>query len=167
MNITIEQATPADAAAMLAYLRQVGGETNNLTFGAEGLPVSVEEEAAHIARLQNSPDGILLVAKAQGRIIGDASLARLPRRMRHRGDFGIAVIREYWNRGVGGKLLDGIIRFAREHDFDCIDLQVRCDNPGAIHLYEKFGFQKLCTYPGFFKLGEERVDFDFMCLHLR
>lgn len=166
MNITIEPAVPADAAAMLAYLRQVGGETDNLTFGAEGLPISVEEEAAHIAQLQNSPDGIILVAKAQGRIIGDASLSRLPRRMSHRGDLGIAVVREYWNQGVGGKLLDGIIRFARTNGFDCIDLQVRCDNLGAIRLYEKFGFQKLCTYPGFFKMGEERIDFDFMCLRL-
>lgn len=42
MNITIQRATTADAAAILEHLKQVGGETDNLTFGAEGMPFSIE-----------------------------------------------------------------------------------------------------------------------------
>lgn len=36
MSIMIDKATPADAAAIIEYLKQVGAETDNLTFGAEG-----------------------------------------------------------------------------------------------------------------------------------
>ena len=167
MSITVEKATPADAAAIIEYLKQVGGETDNLSFGAEGLPITVEAEAAYIAQLGNSHDSIMLVAKDHGKIIGDASLNRLPRRMSHRGDLGIAVVKEHWNKGVGSQLLCKILDFAKENSFEMIDLQVRSDNLQAIHLYEKYGFQKIGTYPAFFKIGSQFVDFDFMCLVLK
>ena len=47
----IDQARPKDAAQLLAYLKQVGSETDNLTFGAEGLPGTAEQEAAYQAIL--------------------------------------------------------------------------------------------------------------------
>lgn len=167
MSITIGKAVPADAAALVEYLKQVGGETDNLTFGVEGLPITAEEEAAYIAQLENSQDRIMLVAKEQGKIIGNANLNRLPRRLNHRGDLGLSVIREYWNRGVGSQLLKGILNFARENDFHIVELQVRSDNSRAIHLYEKYGFQKLCTYPDFLKVGDQFTDADYMYLKLK
>ena len=45
----IDQARPEDAAQLLAYLKRVGSETDNLTFGAEGLPGTAEQEAAYRA----------------------------------------------------------------------------------------------------------------------
>ena len=90
MRITIEKATPADAAALLAFLKQVGGETENLTFGGEGLPFTVEAEAQYLASMENSRDDVMLLAKINGEIVGNASLSRMPRRMRHRGDFSTA-----------------------------------------------------------------------------
>lgn len=167
MSIVIERATPADAEAMLEYLKQVGEETDNLTFGAEGLPFTVEEEAEYIAKTENSHDEIALVAKDNGRIIGDVSLSRLPRRMSHRGDLGISVIKEYWNRGVGSRLLGEVIEIAKAYSFEIIDLQVRTDNSAAIHLYEKFGFQKIGTHDSFFKMGGEYISFDYMCLKIK
>lgn len=167
MNIVIEKATVRDAEAMLAYLKQIGGETDNLSFGAEGLPLTIEEEAAHIRQAEHSRDEVLFVAKDNGRIIADVSLTRLPRRMQHRGDLGIAVLREYWNRGIAGRLLCEVVRFAKENSFDGIDLQVRSDNTAAIHLYEKFGFQKIGTHPCFFKMGAEEISFHYMYLKIQ
>lgn len=102
-----------------------------------------------------------------GKIIGNGSLNRLPRRMSHRGELSVSVAKNHWNKGIGGQLLIKLIDFAKENSFDIIDLQVRSDNLSAIHLYEKYGFQKICTYPGFFKIGNEFIDFDYMCLRLR
>lgn len=119
MNIVIERATAKDAAAMIEYLKQIGG---------------------------------------------DASLNRLVRRMSHRGDFGIAVIKEYWNQGIGSQLMEKILEFAKENSFEIIDLQVRSDNLRAIHLYERYGFKKMGTHPAFFKINQEYVPFDYMYL---
>lgn len=166
MNITIEKASPADAAELLDFLKQVGGETDNLTFGSEGVPFSVEAEAAYIAGMEHSRDNIMLVAKDNGRIVGTAVLSRLSRRMAHRGDFCITVAKEYWNRGIGSQLLEAILDFARVHSFEVLDLQVRHDNARAIRLYEKYGFEKIGEHPAFFKMDEEYICFDLMCLRL-
>lgn len=166
MSIVIEKASCEDAQAIIDYLKQAGGETDNLTFGADEFNFTVEEEEKHIKQLENSCDEVMFVAKDNGKIVGDASLSRLPRRMKHRGDFGIAVLKEYWNKGIGSRLLNEIINFAKENSFEVIDLQVRSDNKGAIHLYEKFGFKKIGTHESFFKIGNEEIAFDYMCLKI-
>ncbi len=166
MSIVIEKAICDDAEAILEYLKKVGSETDNLTFGSEGLSLSVEEEVAYIKELENSGDGVLFVAKDNGRIIGDAGLDRLPRRMHHRADLGIAVLKEYWNKGVGSRLLTEIIKFAKENSIGVIDLQVRSDNAAAIALYKRFGFKKLGTHMSFFKMENEDIPFDYMYLKI-
>ena len=35
-----------------------------------------------------------------------------------------------------------------------------------LETYEKLGFRKLCTFPGFFKINGELIDFDLMNLEL-
>lgn len=167
MNITIMKARSEDAAEILQYLKQVGVETDNLSFGEEGLPFTVESEAAYIRQIENSFDEIMLIAKENGKIVGNASLSRMPRRMKHRGDFSISVLKKYWNKGIGRQLLFEIIKYAKENSFEIIDLQVRSDNLSAIRLYEKFGFKKIGAHPAFFKMNGEEISFDYMCLMIK
>ncbi len=166
MNITIEKAKASDAKEILQYLKQIGAETDNLSFGGEGLPFSAKAEAEYISQLENSCDGIMLLAKSDNKIVGSADLNRLPRRMCHRGEMSVSVLKEYWNKGIGSSLLREIIRFAKDNSFEIIDLQVRSDNTAAIHLYEKFGFVKAGTHPAFFKIKNTEISFDYMFLKL-
>ncbi len=166
MELTIKKATPSDAANLLEFMKLIGSETDNLTFGAEGVPFSTEDEAAYIASMEDSRDNVMLLAKDGEKIVGNASLNRLPRRMSHRGDFSVAVAKEYWNKGIGGRLLEEILSFAKENGFSVIDLQVRSDNLSAIHLYEKLGFRKIGCHPAFFRINGVDVAFDYMYLNL-
>ncbi len=43
-DIMIRKAFLEDAEALLSYLQKIGRQTDNLSFGAEGLPVSLEQE---------------------------------------------------------------------------------------------------------------------------
>lgn len=47
-DVVIKEALPEDAEARIAYARQVGSETDNLSFGKEGFPISIEEEQEEI-----------------------------------------------------------------------------------------------------------------------
>lgn len=167
MNIVIERATSDDASELLSYLRSVGSETDNLSFGGEGLPITVEAEERYLNRIYNSVDDMMLLAKENGRIVGCATLSRLPRRMNHRGDFSISVLKEYWNRGIGNRLLCEILALAKQYSFEVIELQVRSDNLSAIHLYEKYGFIKIGTHPAFFKIGNDEIPVDYMVLKIK
>ena len=62
--------------------------------------------------------------------------------------------------------MEAILAFAKENGFEQVNLEVRSDNARAIHLYEKYGFRKLCTFPAFFKIRGEAVDYDLMNLTL-
>lgn len=168
MAILITKAAPEDAEEMLSLMKKIGAETDNLTFGAEGLPVSVEEEQNYITALAETTSSVMFVAKKNGKIVGDASFNGMTReRMKHRGEFGISVLKEEWGQGIGSMLLEAVIDFAKNTAHaEIISLEVRSDNVRARKLYEKYGFEKIGQFKGFFKINGEYVDFDLMNLYL-
>lgn len=96
----IRRATGKDAADLLAYLKAVGAETENLSFGAEGVPLGIHEEEAYLDKQAHSTDNVQYLAIDNGKIIGTASLNRKPGRMSHRGEFGISLLKAHWGRGL-------------------------------------------------------------------
>lgn len=162
----IERTRTEDAAALLDYLKIVGGETENLSFGAEGVLLSLEAEQDYLRSQCESADNVQYLAKMDGEIIGTASLNRKPRRMSHRGEFGISLKKAWWGCGAASALMEAILAFAKENGFEQLNLEVRSSNARAVRLYEKYGFRKLCTFPHFFKINGEYVDFDLMNLEL-
>lgn len=165
-KFNIERAKPEDAAMFLEYLKIVGGETDNLSFGSEGVSFDLNAEEAYLRRQVGSLDNVEYLAKVNGEIIGAANLSRKHKRMSHRGEFSISVLKAWWGRGVSVALMDKILIFAKKNNFEQLNLEVRSDNIPAIRLYEKYGFRKLCTFPAFFKIGGQYIDFDLMNLSL-
>lgn len=165
-NIIITRAVPEDAEATLEYLKIIGGESDNMTFGAEGFPMTAENEAKYIASMEGSRTKVMYVAKENGRIVGEASYNSYTRpRLRHRGEFGISVLRSHQNRGIGSALLAKILDFARDvAENEIVNLEVRSDNAAAIHLYEKFGFRRVGRMEGYLKIDGKLIDCDIMQL---
>jgi RimJ/RimL family protein N-acetyltransferase len=141
-GFTIRRAEPGDAAAFLAYLRKMGGESQFVTFGPEGIALSEEEEAAYIATTNALDNAIFLLAVADGEIVGGLTFSCGERpRLRHVGEFGVSVLRAWWGRGVARALLDEMLAWARRSGVvRKINLRVRTDNERAIRLYERLGF---------------------------
>ena len=69
----IERAQAEDAAALLAFLKIVGGETENLSYGAEGISLDLAAEQDKLRSQAGSINNVLYLAKADGEIIGTAS----------------------------------------------------------------------------------------------
>lgn len=130
-----------DAAEMIRYLKSVGSESDNLTFGSEGLPVTEEQERKFLSSI--GPNAYFVIAvDDDGRITGDAFLERGPRRLHHAAELGISTLKEYWGRGIGSRLMEELIAYAKENGITKINLRVRADNERAKVLYKKFGFVK-------------------------
>lgn len=166
-DLLIREALPEDAEEMITYLKQIGGETDNLTFGEEGLPVSVAQEKEYLRSVLEDKHSVCYVVLKDGKIIGDGSLSVMPRRMSHRAELGISVVKAEWGKGIGGMLMEKLIAFARSNGIEIVNLEVRSDNKRAIQLYEKYGFKYIGTSPAFFKMGSQYVDFELMYLDLR
>jgi ribosomal protein S18 acetylase RimI-like enzyme len=54
----------------------------------------------------------------------------------------IGVVSEFRGRGVGGALLQALIRTAKSQGFKTLSLGVEKDNP-ALQIYERHGFVRL------------------------
>jgi RimJ/RimL family protein N-acetyltransferase len=141
-RVRIRRAEPDDAAAILAYLGKVGGETINLTFGTEGPGISEAEEREYLTRVAAADNSLAIVALAGEEIVGGLTFdgGRRPR-MRHAGEFGISVLQAYAGQGLGKALLEYMLAWA-EHGgiVRKINLKVRGDNLAAIRLYEQMGW---------------------------
>ena len=167
MNITYRTAVPSDAAQLLEYLKQVGDETDNLSFGAAGIPFTLKQEAALLERIANSPHSRFFLALDGEKIVGNACVdGSANARLRHRRSLGISVLRDYWGRGVGTGLMERMLAFARESGAELVSLEVRSDNERAKALYRKFGFVSFGTFPKYFKIGGQFFDVDCMTLEL-
>lgn len=164
-NIIIREATPADAAACMEHSRRVGSETDNLSFGADGFPISLEGEKEYIKMMHEAPRSVLYVAIKDGEVVGTVSLNGLPRRMSHRVELGITVLMSEWGKDLGSRLMETVIDFAEKSGIEIIELAVRSDNERAIRLYKKHGFESIGVYKSYFKIDEKYVDFKLMNLY--
>src|SRR5690349_1126801 len=87
----IEYVSESDAAAMLAYLEQVAGETSFLSFGPGEFGATVEQEAQFIRSLADPLNGVMLKAVVDGELVANAMLTRSQRqRLRHVGELGLS-----------------------------------------------------------------------------
>lgn len=141
----IREARGDDASALLDYLKQVGGESDGLTFDAKGIPLTVEQERAYLDARMCSENNITLLALEEERIIGSLGVDTPSfARFSHRGEMGISVLKECWGQGVGTALLAAMLSWIQENPTGLrkIELTVREDNRRARSLYEKFGFKE-------------------------
>lgn len=95
-------------------------------------------------RVDNRPPGYhRFVADLNGTVVGMIALGvNQNPRMAHEGDMGMMVSPGYWGLGIGSRLVAAIIDLADNWlNLKRIELEVHTDNPAAIYLYEKFGFE--------------------------
>ena len=168
MNIIYREAEPSDAGKFLEYSKIVGSETDNLTFGAEGLSLTISQEADFIRKFAGNPGSIMIVAFDEGELIGTGAVSVVSGKPRfaHRREIAISVRKDYWGKGIGTGIMNVLMDFAKKSGAEVLELQVRSDNERAIALYEKFGFEKIGTHKNFFKIGEEYFSADYMNLYL-
>lgn len=142
MTYQLSTVTEADASDMLDYLKQVGSETDFLLFGSEGVPMSIEQETAFLKTVNTTLFSRMFVVKYQDKIIGNGYIYANPRkRIQHKAQIAISVLKAYWGQGVSRLLMSALIDYAKSTTFiKTILLEVVSENTRAIHLYERFGF---------------------------
>ncbi|MFL5627350.1 MAG: GNAT family N-acetyltransferase [Ktedonobacteraceae bacterium] len=168
LRLTLRRAEPRDAENLLAFLNQVAGESENITFGPGEFGLSVEEERMFLQQTAASPTSLYVIAEIAGEIAGTLTFSTGKRpRLQHAGEFGTTVLRKYWNLGIGSRMLAYLIDWARQTGtIRKINLRVRVDNLPAIHLYEKHGFVREGHLTREFYLHGQFVDVYMMGLQL-
>jgi len=166
--LTLRPAEPKDAPQVLAYIEQAASESENLTFGPGEFGISLEQERVFLQQAAEALTSLYLLAEIEGEIVGVLTFSAEKRpRVQHGGEFGMSVLRKYWNLGIGGQMLASLIAWARQtRIIRKINLRVHVDNLSAIHLYEKYGFVREGRRTREFYLHGQFIDVFLMGLPL-
>ncbi|UTH06246.1 GNAT family N-acetyltransferase [Macrococcoides canis] len=165
--VEIRNAEVNDAEGILAYCKIVGGETDNLLFGSEGLGFSVDTERTIIENIAAKEKDIMLVAMDGEKVVGIGNIGGNTReRISHQARLAISLRKDYWGQGIGSRMMQALIDFAKEKSIEIITLEVYHDNESAIKLYQKFGFEEIGYFKHFSKVNGEYKDAVLMNLYL-
>lgn len=137
-HLIIREAKRDDTRTVIEYLETTYAETDFLTFEAE----EFEKEEERIENIKTSENQLCILAILDGEIVGLLSFSAKTRpHVNHTGELGMSVCRTYWGQGVGSKMLDVLIAWAKSTGIiSKLNLRVRTDNERALQLYRRKGF---------------------------
>lgn len=128
---------------MLAGFREMTLETDFLLYThEEATAIDLAAERAFIESFGNNDRHLLLLAEVDGAIAGSITVKQGSfLKQRHMGEFGVALLRRYWNMGIGRRLLTAMLRWAEAHaEIELIHMEVLAINEKSIQLYRNFDF---------------------------
>ncbi len=138
-NILVRHTELADAEALHRI-----NTSPRAVWGTLQLPIASIEK--YRKRIADRPDSIYsLVATADGEVVGNLGLHTLPQNPRrsHVGEIGMSVRDDWQGKGIGTALMQAATDLADKWlNLKRLELTVYVDNPPAIALYRKFGFEQ-------------------------
>ena len=133
-----------DIPGMLDYLYVSAGETEFIIrYPEECARYTPEAEKTLFDAINASDNEAMLVCLVDGKVAGNCQILwKKSLKTRHRAAVAIALLREYWNQGIGTRMFREMIRIAEENpNILQMELEFVEGNTRARALYEKMGFR--------------------------
>jgi L-amino acid N-acyltransferase YncA len=109
-----------------------------------------------------------LVAEVSHRIVGCSTLHFREGPYRHRAEVRIFLSKDFRQRGVGSRMLQGLIDMARRRSLYMLEVEVVSDQAYIIKSFQNLGFQTRCIYENAFMLKDGDLrDINCLVLQLR
>lgn len=148
-SCTLRNGTEKDAADALDVFKRTHEETDNLLTYPEEITHTVSEQEKFLRDKTDSDDEIEIIAEVDGKTIGLGGINRLSSRQKqkHRAEFGISILKEYWGLGIGRALTKACVECAKKAGYDQLELDVVAENGRAAELYRSEGFEEYGRNP--------------------
>jgi GNAT superfamily N-acetyltransferase len=137
----LREARPTDAAALLALKRSLDLETSFMLLEPDERTEDEHDIAANLATVAAADNSVVMLAEADGRLIGYAQArGGRVRRRAATAHVVIGVLAQASGRGVGARLLRELDLWAPAHGIHRLELTVMAHNDRAAALYERVGY---------------------------
>lgn len=146
-----------DIQGMLDYLYISSGETEFiLRYPEECTKYTTEGEKALFDRVNNAANEAMLVCIVDGKVAGNCQITWSKGiKTRHRASVAIALLKEFWNQGIGTRFFQELITIAEENEQILqMELEFVEGNSRARALYEKMGFKIVGVRPNAIRLKD-------------
>ena len=143
----------ADGRSVYEVFQETHAETDFLLSYPDENSFTAEEEAQYLKRKTESKNEIEIIAVVDGKVVGCAGIEAVGAKdkVKHRADFGISVLRDWWGLGIGGALTRACIACAKKAGYLQLELQAVTENERALALYRKAGFVEYGRNPRGFR----------------
>ncbi|MFJ7826290.1 GNAT family N-acetyltransferase [Psychrobacillus sp. NPDC096623] len=143
LSYIIRSAKENDAIKLSKVRLQIDGETENMDRERGEAYIDEVGFKQLIREDTESAYNLFLVSEANGRIVGFSRCeGNQLKRMSHKVEFGVCVLKDYWGYSMGTNLLNETIRWADTNEIKKITLNVLETNKKAIKLYKHYGFEE-------------------------
>ena len=152
-ELLLRNAEASDGKAVLENFNQTHAETDWLLSYPDENTFDVDKESRFLERKAASQNEIELVAVVDGKVVGTAGVDALGTRYKvaHRAEFGVSILKDYWELGIGCAMMEACIKCAREAGYVQLELSVVADNARAVSMYQKAGFVECGRNPKGFR----------------
>ena len=152
-KLILRSAFGTDAKDFIEYFDIAHSETDFLTTYPDESQHEIEIMETRLEKTRASKSDVEICAFVDGRLVGSAGINMVKDRekTRHRAEFGISVIRDYWSLGIGSELTKACIETAKQTGYMQIELEVVSENKSALSLYRRFGFVEYGRNPKAFR----------------
>lgn len=158
---SIRRATPSDAKEIILCMQAVMDEKIYLVGEYYLLTEKGEQD-----RIRN-PDDLTLICRSSGRVVGVLTVQRgIHKKSRHTALLGIAITRGNRHKGLGTRMIELALEWARNAGIKKVNLEVFSSNVNAIRTYRKIGFHSEGSKKGQFIIDGEYVDDVLMTYYL-
>lgn len=133
-----------DVQGMLDYVKKSAGESEFIIRYPEECDIyTYEAEKKYIESGNENPYGAMLVCIVDGKLVGNGEIVwNNYIKTRHRASLAIAVLKDYWNQGIGTAMFSELIKIGEGNpDIMQMELDYIEGNNRARALYEKTGFR--------------------------
>ena len=146
----------SDGLAVYENFNLTHAETDYLLSYPDENSFDPEQESRFLKEKTESPNEIEIIALVDGKVVGTAGIEAVghKHKVKHRAEFGISVLREYWGIGLGKALTKACIQCARDAGYVQLELNVVAGNERAISLYRDMGFVEFGRNPRGFNSRE-------------
>ena len=135
----------SDSKDLLEYLVKCAGETDYLGRYPEEITRTIDEEDSYISKQLEDEKSFDVSAFVDNKLVANGTIycIRGNLKTKHRAGYGIAVLKDYWDLGIGHMLTKCCLDHAKKLVYEQVELEVVADNKRAVHVYEQHGF-KIC-----------------------
>ncbi len=132
-DAVIRNGDELDGNAVFEVFNRTHAETDYLLSYPDENSFTSEQEAQFLKEKTISSNETELIAIVDGKIVGVAGIESVGKKykVKHRAEFGISVLKEYWGLGLGKALTKACIQCARDAGYDQLELNVVAENDRA------------------------------------
>lgn len=155
----IREAVPDDAADVLELFQRVRTESFYLLLEQDEGIQDVLGQKNQLEVMQQKRHQTIFLAFDNKRAIGFVGISRgVFKRNQHTANIAVAVESAYQRRGVGFKLIQAVLQWAKREAVVRVELTVAIENEAAISLYKAHGFIIEGTKNKSFRIKDRFVD---------